>query len=74
MLTLPDSVLYQVNLGWLNLASQQLHTKMRYYSTPRCYNDVVDNVYAPIKNMILPTMHAIRMDMVDKTLAIVYHE
>lgn len=74
MLALSDSVIYEVNLGWINLARQQIHTNIPYHVTPRCYNDVVDNVYAPIKNMILPTMRAIRIDMEDKTSAFVYHE
>lgn len=74
MLTLSDSVIYEVNLGWINLARKQIHTNIRYHVTPRCYNDVVGNVYAPIKNMILPTMHAVRIGMEDITRDLLYHD
>jgi hypothetical protein len=74
MLTLSDSVLNLAHFDWLNFARQQLHAKIHYCVMNYVYNDVMDNVYSPMNDMILPTMHAIRIDMEDKTLAFVYHE
>lgn len=73
MRSLSESVLNLVNFDWLNFARQQLHTKIHYCVTNYCYNDVMDNVYAPTKNMMLPTTHAVRIGMEDITRDLVYH-
>lgn len=74
MCSLSESVLNLVNFDWLNFARQQLHTKIHYCVTNYVYNDVMDNVYAPIKNMMLPTTHAVRIGMEDITRDLVYHD
>jgi hypothetical protein len=74
MLSLSNSVLNLEHFDWLNFARQQLHTKIHYCVMNYCYNDVMDNVYSPIKDMTIPSMHAIRIGMQDKILTLMYHE
>ena len=74
MLTLSESVLNMVHFDWLNFARQQLHTKIGYFVLNDCYNDVFDNVYAPIKNMMLPTTYAVRIDTQNRIMDLLYFD
>jgi hypothetical protein len=60
MLKLSDSVLNLGYFDWLNFARRQLHTKIHYCVINYVYNDVMDNVYSPMKDMMLPTMQIIK--------------
>jgi hypothetical protein len=74
MRSLSESVLNLVNFDWLNFARQQLRTKIHYCVTNYCYSDVMDNVYAPIKNMMLPATHAVRFGVQGKIIDLLYHD
>jgi hypothetical protein len=74
MLTLSDSVLNLGHFDWLNFARHQLHTQIHYCVINYVYNDVMGNVYSPMKDMMLLTTHAIRIGMEDKTRDLVYHD